>query len=187
VYDENNNALSGVLVTAHYPPGYSLTEESTLTNTFGYYYLDAYVGSYLVSFKKANYFTEGFNVNLDYNESIVLNATLKEGSCNEACANWENRCNPQCEGRVFQTGSCNYYDNATKDLCADKEVGTWVLYNSSGDVFTYVQCCEGAPFDVVKPQALISGEIEDLYKKVKLVKDQRTKQPVKLVINVWLE
>jgi hypothetical protein len=194
VYDEGSNAISMARVVPFYPDesGYPDTgDDSDLTDASGQYTVNATPGQYFVRAERDGYFADEFRVDLTCFSTVNQDAQLRTGDCNQYCANWENRCNAQCAGLNFTTSSgtnaCGFHDAKARNLCDNRERGSWVEYNQSGDTTHYVQCCEGTPVAISTPEAIIHSTIGNLYKRERVLQSSDTKQPVKLVVNVWNE
>ncbi|MFC1648397.1 carboxypeptidase-like regulatory domain-containing protein [Nanoarchaeota archaeon] len=206
IVDADGNALDNVEIRAFYPPNfhtaaYTTILDSTYTDVNGNFALETYVGKFVLRASRDEYFSQEatFDVVCD-GVPTWSDVPLSEGECNSGCANWEGRCNAACEGREFVTGigvdTCNFFDQAAMQICDNKEAGVMLQYegpaeynyNLVNEEYLYLQCCEGAPAVVVKPVATVTsgtGDVEDLFKRVRIVTDADTKQPVKLVVNVW--
>ena len=154
------------------------------TNPDGTYSLPSPTGSYYMDAFKLGYLSDVKTVTIVPGPNTV-GFTLKNGSCNADCTDQFNRCNKGCAGQVFNDGTatCAFYDSAATDLCNGKLFGTQVIYNVSTD-FTYVlNCCEGAPYPLYRPDATVSGAMKNLVKYTRILLYQS--RPVKLVVAVW--
>lgn len=197
VTDQDGNPISSAQVTTFYPedngfggvPAYSTypSDASTITASDGTYSLTVKPGEYYVRASKDGYFAEESLVTPTCGETVTNDITVREGACNQYCANWQNRCNPQCDGQTFAGGTCSFHNESTRERCAGVERGTLVETGTVGNTSTYVRCCEGAPETMSTPPAVIESVIDNVLKKQRVLQNSETKQPVQLVVNVWNE
>jgi len=189
----NNESLgTGVFITI-FPPGQPSRSIEVGLLYEDYYRMDNIpVGTYYVTAQKEGYPTETRVVTIPANVLTTENFYLSRWGCNQFCGDFEGRCNMNCEG--FDEGPdpedpegnarvCHFQTQEVMQACDGRITGTTVLLNFSGDMSTFVNCCEGTPYTIDTPPALIQGTMENIIKFSRVV--TYGAQPTNIVVVTW--
>ncbi len=189
VTDLSAFTINGATVTTHpsrYNPNAQL-ENSTITNSNGFYNFTAISGRYAVTASKEGYDTEVLDVVVTRNQSTQLNFALANGTCHDDCTNYYSRCNAACDGTTFNNGAtnCTFYNTTIATLCNNRLKGTSVFVAGYNATYAYfVDCCEGAPaLQYYAPSTIGTDSIKNLVTTEKIAR--YNEQPVRLIIAYW--
>jgi len=185
VYDEKQNPIGGVVVTAS-PPALGTEYERRSEPSRGY---DGYyeirtpppiAGTYNFIARKPGYDGNITKIPITAGAEAHQNFVLRNGSCHDDCTDSYGNCNPACDGSTFGNGymmGCNF----VSELCAYRPKGFVVKvvgpagepsHDGSVDctgpdcVVRSITCCEGeaagpsVTYPVIFPR--ISGDVKDL-------------------------
>jgi hypothetical protein len=151
------------------PPGTKIKRESQSLQTGidGKYSLNAVVGEYAFIARKVGY-DDNITILKVTQNPIVVNFSLRNGSCHYDCTDYYNNCNPDCEGLTFlnddgQPETCHF----NSSLCYNRPFG-FAATEEITDPITgkpmireYI-CCKGGPVVYPKIKAKISSNAKNL-------------------------
>ncbi len=171
---------------------------SAYSDLNGEYSIDIPYGLYYFSASKDGYDPEVKSYDVQVAGANVVDFQLPLGDCHADCTDWQDRCNPACDGLVFTDGTCQYYDGVVtegtatgtftsgevKEACSYKLGDSRVFlqaYNASHA--WYVDCCNGEPFlQYNKPGETRTDQYDSVIKYERIVRYNN--KPHKLVIVV---
>jgi hypothetical protein len=162
VMDENQRPLAGAIVMGR-PPGTKIKGESQSlpTGIDGRYSLNAVVGEYAFIARKVGY-DDNITILKVTQNPIVVNFSLRNGSCHYDCTDYYNNCNPDCEVLTFlndsgQPETCHFISSL--GFAATEEITDPITGKPMIREYT---CCKGEPVVYPKIKAKISSNAKNL-------------------------